>query len=210
MRRHNEERRRVADEEETVLDAAETGSVGSIDRDDIVLIIENENDLQKLDGVCDVCRSWKLRMNGDKSKIPSQVKGEDVNAVNARFVVGVVVLVRVQMERPGPLLLMMAGLLLLMRAGTLQPMKVWAVRRIGIQLVKIGTVSQPQDELLRSALQATRLVVVGEGEEAMGMVLLAGREHFLEGGLPATRVCRRVSLLGGVRLHSPESLLQQL
>ncbi|MPC47330.1 hypothetical protein E2C01_041072 [Portunus trituberculatus] len=31
-RRHNEERRRVADEEETVLDAAETGSVGSIDR----------------------------------------------------------------------------------------------------------------------------------------------------------------------------------
>ncbi|XP_045135457.1 synaptic functional regulator FMR1-like isoform X3 [Portunus trituberculatus] len=34
-RRHNEERRRVADEEETVLDAAETGSVGSIDRDSI-------------------------------------------------------------------------------------------------------------------------------------------------------------------------------
>lgn len=31
-RRHNEERRRVADEEETVLDAAETGSVGSLDR----------------------------------------------------------------------------------------------------------------------------------------------------------------------------------
>ena len=31
-RRYNEERRRVADEEETVLDAAETGSVGSIDR----------------------------------------------------------------------------------------------------------------------------------------------------------------------------------
>lgn len=31
-RRHNDERRRVADEEETVLDAAETGSVGSLDR----------------------------------------------------------------------------------------------------------------------------------------------------------------------------------
>lgn len=31
-RRHIEERRRVADEEETVFDAAETGSVGSIDR----------------------------------------------------------------------------------------------------------------------------------------------------------------------------------
>lgn len=34
-RRHNEERRRVADEEETVLDAAETGSVGSLDRDSV-------------------------------------------------------------------------------------------------------------------------------------------------------------------------------
>nr|XP_053653868.1 fragile X messenger ribonucleoprotein 1 homolog isoform X1 [Cherax quadricarinatus] len=32
-RRHIDERRRVADEEETVLDAAETGSVGSLDRD---------------------------------------------------------------------------------------------------------------------------------------------------------------------------------
>lgn len=31
-RRYNDDRRRVADEEETVLDAAETGSVGSLDR----------------------------------------------------------------------------------------------------------------------------------------------------------------------------------
>nr|XP_045609517.1 fragile X mental retardation syndrome-related protein 1-like isoform X3 [Procambarus clarkii] len=34
-RRYNDERRRVADEEETVLDAAETGSVGSLDRESV-------------------------------------------------------------------------------------------------------------------------------------------------------------------------------
>ncbi|XP_042209211.1 fragile X mental retardation syndrome-related protein 1-like [Homarus americanus] len=34
-RRHNDDRRRVADEEETVLDAAETGSVGSLDRESV-------------------------------------------------------------------------------------------------------------------------------------------------------------------------------
>lgn len=34
-RRHIDERRRVADEEETVLDAAETGSVGSLDRESV-------------------------------------------------------------------------------------------------------------------------------------------------------------------------------
>ncbi|XP_068232626.1 RNA-binding protein FXR1 isoform X1 [Palaemon carinicauda] len=34
-RRHNDDRRRVADEEETVLDATETGSVGSLDRESV-------------------------------------------------------------------------------------------------------------------------------------------------------------------------------
>lgn len=39
-RRHNEERRRVADEEETVFDAAETGSVGSIDRGTCLILTQ--------------------------------------------------------------------------------------------------------------------------------------------------------------------------
>ena len=139
------------------------------------------------------------------------MRDEDAGVVIARSVVEVVGVVvgKVEMERSGPLLLMKGGLLLLMKAGTLL-MKVWLLRKTGMQQVKAGIVSQPLDELLRNVLQALKLAIVEEGVKAILMDLQAGREHFLEGDLPAMRAHQLVSLLEGAHLHSPEGLIQPL
>lgn len=79
-----------------------------------------------------------------------------------------------------------------------------------MQPVKTGTLSQPQDDFLRSALQALILSTVGEKAEATQMDLQAGKEHFLADGLPVMREPQHASLLGDALLHSPRGLMPQL